>query len=132
MTREETVQVLSLLKAAYPNSYKGMTRQEGNGVISVWATQLSYVPVEVVLMAVNKLISTSTFPPSISEVKAKFKDIYWECVSELSVDKWSHELTDSQRAKLNSIADACQGARDQEPSVMSLMGGQPQRKELTE
>lgn len=120
MTREETVQVLSLLKAAYPNAYKGMTRQEGNGVIAVWSAQFSNVPVEVVLLSINKLISTNTFPPSISEVKAKFKDLYWECFGELAEDNTSHHLTEAQRNNIKRIMDTCYEVK--EPSVSSLIG----------
>ena len=120
MTREETVQVLALLKAAYPNAYKGMTRQEGNGVIAVWSAQFSNVPVEVVLLSINKLISTNTFPPSISEVKAKFKDLYWECFGVLAEDNTSHHLTEAQRNNIKHIMDTCYEVK--EPSVSSLIG----------
>ena len=120
MTREETVQVLSLLKAAYPNADKGMTRQEGNGVIAVWSAQFSNVPVEVVLLSINKLISTNTFPPSISEVKAKFKDLYWGCFGELAEDNTSHHLTEAQRNNIKRIMDTCYEVK--EPSVSSLIG----------
>ena len=41
MTREETIKVLAILKAAYPNAYKGMTREEAQGTVSVWAMQFA-------------------------------------------------------------------------------------------
>ena len=69
MTDKEAIQVLAVLKAAYPNSYKNMTTAEAAGTVNVWAIQFANVPVEVVIIAVNKLIATSTFPPAISEVK---------------------------------------------------------------
>lgn len=119
MTREDAVKVLSLLKAAYPNAYKGMTRNEGNGVIAVWATQFSDVPVEVVLIAINELIGTNNFPPAISEVKEKLKEIYWECCSKLSEDKAIPFLTDEQREKTKKIMDSCYGVK--EPSVTSMI-----------
>ena len=46
MTRDETTKVLALLKAAYPNSYKGMTKEEAMGTISIWTMQFESVPVE--------------------------------------------------------------------------------------
>jgi len=78
MTREETLQVLAILKAAYPSSYSGMTKREANGTVSVWSMQFADVPVEIVLMAVQKLISTSKFPPAISEVRSKISTLHWE------------------------------------------------------
>lgn len=78
MTREEAIKILSVLKAAYPNSYRGMTKDEANGTIGVWAVQFNDIPYQVVSIAVNKLISTNTFPPSINEVKEKIQSLYWE------------------------------------------------------
>lgn len=78
MTREEAIKMLSILKAAYPNSYKGMTKDEANGTINIWAMQFSNMPFNIVAIAVNKLISTNTFPPSINEVKEKIRSLYWE------------------------------------------------------
>ena len=78
MTRAEAIQILAVLKAAYPNSYKGMTKTEANGTVNVWATQFIDMPVSVVMIAINKLISTNTFPPSIGEVKEKIRSLYFE------------------------------------------------------
>ena len=78
MTREEAATVLAIIKAAYPASYKGMSREEANGTVALWAAQFSDVPADVVMIAVNKLISTNTFAPSISEVKSKMIGLYWE------------------------------------------------------
>lgn len=83
MTRTETIKVLAILKAAYPNSYKGMTKDEANGTVNVWATQFINIPASVVMIAVNKLISTNTFPPSIGEVKEKIRGLYYEAMQEL-------------------------------------------------
>lgn len=83
MTAEETKKILAILKAAYPNSYKGMTKQEAIGTVNVWASQFAKLPVSVVLIAVNKLISVNTFPPSINEVKDKIGGLYWEAWTEL-------------------------------------------------
>lgn len=118
MTREETVQVLSLLKAAFPNSYKGMTRQEANGVISVWSTQFANIPVQIVLIAINKLISISTFPPSIAEVKNKLKNLYYEATSELLIG--TDYLKDDEKQKLMAIQKYCY-SDNTEPSLVSML-----------
>ena len=78
MTRQEAIKILSILKAAYPNSYRGMTKEEANGTVNIWATQFGNIPYEVVSIAVNKIISVNTFPPSINEVKEKIRSLYWE------------------------------------------------------
>ena len=83
MTREEAIKILSILKAAYPNSYKGMTKEEALGTVNIWATQFTDIPYFVVSIAVNKLIGTNTFPPAINEVKNKIKGVYYEAESML-------------------------------------------------
>lgn len=84
MTKEETLRVLAILKAAYPSSYNGMTKREANGTVAIWSMQFADVPVDIVLMAVQKLISTNKFPPAISEVKNKIGSIHWEAYEALN------------------------------------------------
>lgn len=78
MTKEEAIKILSILKAAYPNSYKGITKDEANGIIGIWAVQFIDIPYDIVSIAVQKAISTNTFPPTISEVKEKIHNLYGE------------------------------------------------------
>lgn len=78
MTREEAIKVLAILKAAYPNSYRGMTKEEAHGTVAVWAAQFASMPASVVMIAINKIISKNTFPPSINEVKDEIRGLYWE------------------------------------------------------
>lgn len=78
MTDIEAAQILAILKAAYPNSYKGMSDEAAMGTISVWALQFADISADIVLMAVHKAISSSPFPPAISEVKNKISALHWE------------------------------------------------------
>lgn len=127
MTREETIKVLAILKAAYPASYKGMTKQEANGTVMVWATQFANVPGEVVLIAIQKLISSSTFPPSISEVKSKLRGLYWESWHIINSHKQGIEVLDEQTlARTEAIMNACShfnNSASTEPALAELMGG---------
>lgn len=84
MTKEETAELMAILKAAYPNSYSGMTKQEAMGVITVWHLHFGEVPADIVFMAMQKAISSSKFPPTISEVKAKLSACYWEAAEAMN------------------------------------------------
>lgn len=150
MTREEAIKTLSILKAAYPNSYKGMTKDEANGTVSVWATQFYSMPFDIVSIAVNKLISTNTFPPSINEVKQKIQSLYWEAWQMLEEHRQATEglhlryydvltkkdteeviysgkkLDDKTVAMLKRIVEICEPMRTQErlePSLSDLISG---------
>jgi hypothetical protein len=73
--KDKATEILSLLKAAYPNSYKDMNRRDADKVISMWATMLSDIPGEISLIAVQQLIAVCKFPPTIAEVREKVNGI---------------------------------------------------------
>ena len=74
MNREETIQVLSILRAAYPKFYAGMRKQELEGIVSVW-NEMFTEPYPVVVTAIKSLIQTDEdgFPPVIGKVKSKIR-----------------------------------------------------------
>ena len=53
MTRDDTIDLLSILKAAYPNFYRDMTRKDADHVISLWSEMFKDEPVELVGLAVK-------------------------------------------------------------------------------
>lgn len=84
MTKKEALQILAILKAAYPNSYKGMSAEEASGTVSIWHMQFSDMPIDIVLMAIHKLISSSKFPPTVAEVKDKISSLHWEAYEQIT------------------------------------------------
>lgn len=78
MNTTEATKLLAILTAAYPNAYKGMAKEEITGVVMVWTMQFADIPADIVLMALNKAISTCKFPPTISEIKSKLQSLHWE------------------------------------------------------
>ena len=125
MTREETIKVLAILKAAYPNSYKNMSKDEANGTVMIWSMQFAKIPVELVMIAVNKLISTSPFPPAICEVKDRIKGLYWEVWEILNTNKQYQTLSSEQEAMYRRMLDIIEPLRSEyksEPSITELIG----------
>lgn len=124
MTPNDAKKVLAILKAAYPNSYKGMSREEAVGTVNVWAAQFAEYPVEVVMLAVQKLISGNVFPPSISEVKTKMQGLYWEATQRLIEHKQFNNLSTERVQQLQAIKKAVEPMQSQEkiePSLTSLL-----------
>lgn len=135
MTQKEATQILAILKAAYPNSYRGMTKEEAIGTVNVWATQFINIPVSVVSIAVNKLISTNTFPPSIGEVKARIRTLYYEALQELPyqhggiIANNTDEIPPERIALLKEIVAVTEPMRTMsklEPSLTELLSGYEQ------
>lgn len=127
MTRDETIKVLAILKAAYPNSYRGMTKEEANGTVAVWASQFANIPVNIVMIAVNKHISTNTFPPSINEVKERIRGLYWETWEMLDFHhRGFKKLDDKTVAQLEKIIEIVEPMRTREklePTLGELLEG---------
>lgn len=130
MTRDDAIKILSILKAAYPSSYKGMTKEEANGTISVWAAQFSTIPAAVIYIAINKLISTNQFPPSISQVKEKLHEMYYEAAIMLkehkqALDGYPCKMLDEKSLNaVNEIYNATAQLRtreNNEPSISELL-----------
>ena len=71
MTYEETLAIMSVLKAAYPSYYKDMKRSDAEAVVGLWAEMFKDDPVEVVAVAVKAHISNDVkgFPPHIGAIK---------------------------------------------------------------
>lgn len=86
MTQNEAAHVLAILKAAYPHSYNGMSKQEAMGTIAVWCIQFADMPVDIVLAALQKAISGCKFPPTIADVKDKITALHFEAYEKISFE----------------------------------------------
>lgn len=126
MNKREAAQILAVLKAAYPNSYRGMSKEEALGTVSVWAMQFADMPVDIVMMAVNKMISTSQFPPAVSEVKKKISAIHWEAWQQLNDGLRGKMLPPEEKAQLERIKNATEAYGMNsgiEPKVHDMLPG---------
>lgn len=127
MTTEDAVKILAILKAAYPNNFKGMTKEEATGTINIWASQFSNISAFIVMLAVNKHISSNKFPPTVSEIKDKIKNLYYETVESLSLHKQGIICLDDK--KVNTLKEVkreveqYRGDNPIEPSLNELLDG---------
>lgn len=78
MNKKEALQVLAILSASYPKYYLNITDEETQGIVSVWALQFASIHADIVLMALNKVVSESEYPPNIATVKKKIESLHWE------------------------------------------------------
>ena len=73
MDRVETAKILSVLKAAYPHSFKDLTKRDAESVLDLWAAMFSEEPYEAVSAAVYALIAVRKdgYSPTVGEVKER-------------------------------------------------------------
>ena len=127
MTRDEAIKILAVIKAAFPASYRNMTRDEANGTVMVWASQFANDPAEVVMIAVQKLIATSQFPPTIADVKSKMRGLYWESwMAVRQHDLGLAVMSAKQLEATTAVMNACERYNREasaEPKLCELMNG---------
>jgi hypothetical protein len=73
MNKIEATALLSIIKTAYPNFYKGAN--EIDDAINLWSMMFTNEPAKIVTEAVKALICVLKFPPTIADVKTKIYDI---------------------------------------------------------
>ena len=77
MTRVETAQILAILKAAYPHSFKDMSDVDVEAMLNLWTRIFSADQKEEVGVAVDALIATRTagYSPTPGEVKEQIRKL---------------------------------------------------------
>lgn len=69
MNRNEVMMIMGTLQVAYPRFYNNNSEEEITLAINLWTKMLDDLTVEEVALAVNKIIATSEWPPSIADVR---------------------------------------------------------------
>lgn len=78
MTENETTAILAILKTAYPQQLSKITQAEAEAMIKLWSIQFHNIPSDIVMLAIQKLIGTSEFFPSIPDIKKKLTNLHYE------------------------------------------------------
>ena len=78
MDRQQTMIILSVLKAAYPHAFQNMSKKDGEAMLNLWATMFTDESYEEVNAAIWALISTRTvgYSPTIGEVKEQIRRLH--------------------------------------------------------
>lgn len=77
MDRSETLKILSVLKVAYPNFYKDMSRSDAENTVALWTEMFAEDDYVIVNAAVKALITASSnpFPPVIGQIREKIQQL---------------------------------------------------------
>lgn len=76
MTREETASVLKIIKVSYPAFYSKFSASDMVAVLDLWSEMFAADDVQVVKVALYKLIETHQgYPPDIAALKAKIREL---------------------------------------------------------
>ena len=68
MTKNEMVHIMAVITAAYPRFYDKQTETDKIAALRLWYRHFEYVDYDVMLKAVDAVISKNKFPPAIAEI----------------------------------------------------------------
>lgn len=69
MTRNEVTMIMGILQVAYPRFYINLSPKQADLSVDLWTKMLADITAEQAVLAVNKIIAVSEWPPTISEVR---------------------------------------------------------------
>lgn len=88
MTRQETIQVITLLAGNY-DSIANKDKTQKQLMINTWQECLGDLNYAVVLQAVKKTMITSPFPPTISEIRKNAIEMINPSIQRTAIEAWN-------------------------------------------
>ena len=121
MNRPETLKIMAVLQAAYPQFYAKKSREELDGIVNLWVEMFAEEPYQLVAMATKALIKTrtSTFPPGIGEINEKIMQIT-QPEDASAMEAWGAVMTAIRNSAYNS-----QREFDKLPPLVRKIVGSP-------
>ena len=96
MTRSETAKLLSQIKIAYPTAYKDNDDAIKAETAKMWYRSFLDVPYPIMEHAFNSFLMVSKYPPTVAEMMAELKRIYFQAADSALVQQL---LGNEERAK---------------------------------
>lgn len=125
MTKEEVIAILGVLKTSYPRFYQNMTKQEMFNTINLWYERFKHEDTRVVTLAVNNLIDTFSFPPTIADVKKAMRSLI--TVEEKTENDYWNEL---DKAVRNCLYNTSEVYEKLSPQIKKVIGHPAQLREM--
>ena len=126
MTRDGVIKIMSVLRGAYPQFYRDISKAEALDTINLWTDMFSGDDESLVAAAVKCLIETDEkgFPPTIGQVKAKMRML--TSGKELSDAEAWKLISDAAR---NGIYGSAEEFAKLPPILQRIVGSPAQLKE---
>lgn len=120
MSRKEIIDILGILKVAYPRFYANMTKDEAEKTINLWCEMFKNDVPELVAIAVKKLIIELQYPPTIADIKSTMYKLVDK--TEDNTDLWNRFLKALKNSGYNSKTEF-----EKLPEIVQRFVGSPER-----
>lgn len=78
MNKQEAIQLLALIKVAYPTAYRDMDQASKLATVNMWAGSFPDMPYPIMEQAFNHFRMSSKFPPTVAEMVDELKHIHYQ------------------------------------------------------
>lgn len=82
MNNFEAMQLLAMIKLAYPSSYKDLDAKGAKATANMWENSFRDVPYQIMEQAFNSLRMKLKFPPTVAEMAEEIRLLYYEAASQ--------------------------------------------------
>lgn len=126
MTREEVIKIMSVLRGAYPQFYRNISKTEALDTIALWCDMFQDDEASLVAAAVKSVIEADEkgFPPSIGQVKAKMR-LFTQKEGLTEAEAWGIV----SKAVRNGFYGAKEEFEKMPPVIQRIVGSPSQLKE---
>lgn len=77
MNKQEAIQLLALIKVAYPEAYRDMDEASKKATVNMWAMSFPDVPYPIMEQALNHFRMVSKFAPKVAEMVEELRNIHY-------------------------------------------------------
>lgn len=78
MNNYEAMQLLAMIKLAYPSSYKDLDANGAKATANMWENSFRDVPYQIMEQAFNSLRMKLKFPPTVAEMAEEIRVLHYE------------------------------------------------------
>ena len=97
MTKKDAAKLLELIQLSYPSSYKDTDDVWRLATINMWQMSFPDVPYPIMEQAFNHHRMVSKFPPTVAEMVAELKAIYYKATEQALIFEAIGEADEVQR-----------------------------------
>lgn len=80
MNKQETTQLLALIKIAYPTAYRDMDDVSKKATVNMWQVSFPDVPYQLMESAFNHFRMKSKFPPTVAEMVEELRRMHYQAL----------------------------------------------------
>ena len=106
MTKNETLELLAIIKVAYPQKLGKISELEAGAMVELWANTFAGVPKPIMQIAVKKIVMQTKFFPSIAEMCEVLDDLNRDAYAKLTHGKYNNELSTAEMMHDHKLHEA--------------------------